>query len=119
MLPPKQSNNPAIGPPEPPVELVSDRFPRVKKIRLEVEFHDPGGIRVQRRCRDLVPEAPANFQMKCPLDAAPADLLPLVSKMVAKRLKQQQGELRCTGSRRDSEHIATYSIAIEYRSKRR
>ena len=99
--------------------LVSERFPQVKKIRLEVEFHDASGARVQRRCRDLVPEAYAIFEMKCPLDATPFDLKPVVSKMISDREKKKSGEVKCAGSQSDTHHSTTYEIEIEYQGKSR
>ena len=99
--------------------LVSERFPQAKKIRLEVEFHDSSGARVQRRCRDLLPEAYAIFEMKCPLDATPFDLKPMVSKMIGDREKRKTGEVACAGSQSDTQHSTSYIIEIEYQGKAR
>ncbi len=98
---------------------ISERFPQVRKIRLEVEFHDATGARVQRRCRDLPTDAFAIFDMKCPLDATPFDLKPVVTRMIADHIKERSGEVKCDGSRPGSEHSTSYQIEIEYSSKRR
>ncbi len=99
--------------------LVSERFPQVKKIRLEVEFFDATGARVQRRCRDLPPDAYALFEMKCPLDSTPLNLKPIVTRMISDRAKDRSGEVKCTGSRPGTDHSATYVITIEYSTKKR
>ena len=98
--------------------LVSERFPAVKRIRLQVEFHDATGARVQRRCRELLPEAYAILEMKCPLDSAPLELRPVVSRMITDRVKNREGEVKCTGSRPDSAHSTTYQIQIDYQKSR-
>ena len=99
--------------------LISDRFPQVRKIRLEVEFHDSTGARVQRRCRDLLPESYALFDMKCPLDSTPFDLHPVVAKMISGRTKKQAGQVQCQGSQSDTDHSVSYQIEIDFRSKAR
>ncbi len=99
--------------------LISEKFPTVKKIRLEVEFHDATGARVQRRCRDLPPEAYALFDMKCPLDSTPLDLKNIVTRMVHDRETKKRGELKCAGSQTETSHNASYHIDIDYQSKRR
>ena len=99
--------------------LVSERFPTVKKVRLEVEFHDATGTRVQRRCRDLPPTAYALFDMKCPLDSTPLDLKNIVLHMVKDRETKKRGEIKCAGSQIESHHAASYNIHIEYQTKRR
>ena len=107
------------GQQEPPPPLLSELFPLIKKIRLEVQFYDSTGVRIQRRCRDLSAEAPANLEMKCPLDSTPLDLAPAISKMVSQRAKERSEEINCAGSRADSKHSVSYRIDIEYTSKRR
>ncbi|GEM_PF-5306872 len=104
---------PEAPPPPPPV---SEQFPRAKLIRLQVEFHDSTGARIQRRCRDLAPDSPGVFDMKCPLDAVPIDFKPIIARMIRSREKKRTGQNRCTASQADSEHNATYIIAIEYKS---
>jgi len=99
--------------------LVSERFPKVKKIRLEVRFHDASGAQVQRRIRDLPPEAYAIFEMKCPLDSTPFDLKPVVTRMVSDRERKKSGEIKCAGSQTESHHVANYQIEIEYQGKSR
>lgn len=99
--------------------LVSERFPKVKLIRLEVRFHDATGAQVQRRIRDLPPDAYAIFEMKCPLDSSPLDLKPVVTRMVSDKEKKKSGELKCAGSQGDAQHNAVYQIDIEYRAKAR
>jgi hypothetical protein len=98
--------------------LLSERFAQVKKVRLEVEFHDSTGARVQKRCRDLTPEAYAIFEMKCPLDTSPFDLGNVVARMVGERSKERTGEVKCAGSRSDNEHTINYRIEIEYQRSR-
>src|SRR5437867_13144055 len=98
--------------------LISERFPQVKKIRLEVRFHDASGAQVQRRIRDLPPDAYAIFEMKCPLDAAPLDLKNIATRMIHDREKKKSGEVKCAGSQTDTHHIATYQIEIEYSRSR-
>jgi hypothetical protein len=99
--------------------LVSVRFPTVKKIRMEVEFHDATGARVQRRCRDLPPNTFALFDMKCPLDSTPIDFKNIVTHMIKDRETKKRGEIKCPGSTTESHHAATYNIHIEYQTKRR
>ena len=99
--------------------LVSERFPKVKMIRVEVRFHDATGAQVQRRIRDLPPDAYAIFEMKCPLDSSPLDLKPIVMKMVHDRERKKSGELKCAGSQGDAQHSAAFQIEIEYRAKAR
>ena len=105
--------------PPPPPSLLSDVFPSIRKVRLEVEFYDAAGVRVQRRCRDLHADSPANLAMKCPLDSAPLDLNSVIEKMVSQRVKDRAEEVKCAGARADSRHSANYRIEIEYGSKRR
>jgi hypothetical protein len=98
--------------------LVSERFPKVKLIRVEVRFHDATGAQVQRRIRELPPDAYAIFEMKCPLDSTPLDFKPIVTRMIHDREKKKSGEMRCAGSQTDTQHSAAYQIEIEYRTKR-
>jgi hypothetical protein len=98
--------------------LVSERFPQVKKIRLEVRFHDASGAQVQRRIRDLPPDAYAIFEMKCPLDATPLDLKNVVTRMIHDKEKKKSGEVKCAGSQADTQHVAMYQIEIEYSRSR-
>jgi hypothetical protein len=97
--------------------LVSERFPKVKMIRVEVRFHDATGAQVQRRIRELPPDAYAIFEMKCPLDAAPLDLKPTVMRMVHDKEKKKAGEVKCAGAQADTQHSAAYQIEIEYRKR--
>ena len=99
--------------------LVSERFPKVKKIRLEVRFHDATGAQVQRRIRELPRDAYALFDMKCPLDATPLDLKTIVTRMVHDREKKKSGEAKCAGGLADSHHSAAFQIEIEYQHKSR
>ncbi len=97
--------------------LVSDRFPQVKRIRIEVEVHNPSGKLVQRRCRDISPEGYSIFQMKCPLDGEPLDFLSVLSKMVSNRIEERKSKFECNGSPRGSQHTISIEIHIEYLPK--
>ena len=99
--------------------LVSERFPKIKKIRLEVRFHDTTGVQVQRRIRELTPDAYAIFEMKCPLDATPFDLKNVVTRMIHDKEKKKLGEVKCAGSQATTMHGATYQVDIEYQGKSR
>jgi hypothetical protein len=96
--------------------LVSERFPKVKLIKLEVRFHDATGAQVQRRIRELPPDAYAIFEMKCPLDSTPLDFKPIVTRMIHDKEKKKAGEMKCAGSQIDTQHSAAYQIDIDYRS---
>ena len=94
--------------------LISERYPQVRNIHLEVEFRNSSGKRVQLRCRDLPLHSYAIFEMKCPLDDTPFDLQPVVEKMISAHKRQLSDEVMCSGSRSDSQHVASYNIKIQY-----
>lgn len=116
--PPKQPVEPGAQVPPPP-EPLSQQFPRVKSLRMEVEFFDASGARIQRRCRQLLPDTPAAFDMKCPLDSTPLDLRPIVARMVSGRVKDRADQILCSGSRAGEQHSISYEITIQYLTKGR
>ena len=107
------------GQQEPPPSPLSETFPSIKRVRIEVQFYDSAGVRIQRRCRELTATVPTNLAMKCPLDSTALDLTPAIEKMVSQRVKERAEEIKCAGSRADSRHNVSYRIEIEYVSKRR
>lgn len=94
--------------------LISQWFPGVDCIRLEVEFQDSSGKRVQFRCRNFSPDSSAIFEMKCPLDHAPFDLKSEVSTMLSSRTPEQNGKVKCDGRHNDSEHEIFYKITLDF-----
>jgi hypothetical protein len=104
--------------------LVSERFPKVKNIKLKMTYFQtpPGHVLMERTVR-FFPTSPAYFQMKCFIKDCTEggfDLSRTMASLIRRRKKTGKGTMLCAGKGdglpKDHSHI-TYEITIGYRPR--
>jgi hypothetical protein len=111
----KKQNNLAAG-------LVSDRFPAVSDIVINMTYYQKGEKPVLMvRTVNIVPTSYALFKMDCMIrgcDGGGFDLSPVVSHMVKTHKKVSKGALECCGNidNHASDHASIkYEAVIKYK----
>jgi hypothetical protein len=106
--------------------LMAKKFPRLKALRLLLEFFDATGSTKhgEMKCKLNVEHAKSALWFACPgveCTGGDFDLSEALANAVAKRSKQASGELRCQGTRRrgDREPVACgtqlrYKLNLDY-----
>jgi hypothetical protein len=104
--------------------LVSERFPKVKNIKLKMTYFQtpPGHVLMERTVRFFA-TSPAYFQMKCFIKDCTEggfDLSRTMASLIRRRKKTGKGTMLCAGKGdglpKDHSHI-TYEITIGYRPR--
>ena len=104
--------------------LVSERFPEVKGIVIQMTYFRKGLNPVlMLRTVNVFPNAYAYFNMDCMISGCTDggfDLTPVISEMIKKHQKLRKGTLVCKGKSVDlpSDHAnITYEVTIEFNKK--
>ena len=105
---------------------MTNKFPRLKALRLLLEFFDAAGITKQgeMKCKLNVEHAKSALWFACPgveCACGDFDLSEAVAKAVATRSKVASGELRCQGTRKRGDRspvacgtVLRYKLNLNY-----
>jgi hypothetical protein len=106
--------------------LMAKKFPRLKALRVTLEFFDPAGTTKngEMKCKLNVEYAKSVLWFACPgveCTEGDFDLSEAVAKAVAGRRKVVTGELRCQGTRKRGERepaacgiLLRYKLSLNY-----
>jgi hypothetical protein len=104
--------------------LVSDRFPEVRGIVIQMTYFRKGLNPVlMLRTVNVFPTGYAYFHMECMISGCTDggfDLTPIITEMVKKHQKLKKGTLVCNGKSTDlaSDHAnIAYEVAIKFNKK--
>jgi len=105
--------------------LVSDRFPQVTGIVIQMTYYRKGSNPVlMLRTVNVFPTGYAYFNMDCMISGCTDggfDLTPVIAEMVKKRQRLRKGTLVCSGKNADlaSDHAnIAYEVTIKFNNKK-
>ena|SRR5579859_5465268 len=105
---------------------LAEKFPRLKGLKITLEFFDPAGItrQGQMKCKLNVEHAKSALWFGCPgveCTCGDFDLTNALLEAVAARRKLAAGELHCHGTRRRGDHepvtcgtLLRYKLHLNY-----